>query len=391
MNLVFITEARFIKDAKGDIYGLTSFNRDLWKRYLNIFPHVYIMARVFPDEKYKGKEEYLSSTNGVTFIELPYYVGLEQFLSKYFRLKKKIQQAVNMHKNDHYICRVPGTISNIAIKELKKINKNYAVEVVGDPEDVFSKGALKHPLRPLIRKLSTANLKKVVKGCSAALYVTEHALQKKYPALNAYFITGASDVMLKENELLDKPKLKREKEPYQIISIGTLDQMYKAPDIVLKAIKQLRDKGMDCRLTWLGGGKYLNEMKLLSKSLKIEDVTEFKGNVSKQEVNYYLEKSDLFVLASRQEGLPRVVVEAMAKGLPCIGTNVGGIPELLDKNVLIPKNSVSDLVSKVSEILNNADYYYSQSERNLTVARKYTETILNKKRESFYRFIINNL
>ena len=148
---------------------------------------------------------------------------------------------------------------------------------------------------------------------------------------------------------------------------------------------------MDCRLTWLGGGKYLNEMKLLSKSLKIEDVAEFKGNVSKQEVNYYLEKSDLFVLASRTEGLPRVVVEAMAKGLPCIGTNVGGIPELLDKNVLIPKNSVSDLVSKVSEILNNADYYYSQSERNLTVARKYTETILNKKRESFYRFIINNL
>ncbi len=46
MNLVFITEARFIKDAKGDIYGPTSFNRDLWKRYLNIFPHVYIMARV---------------------------------------------------------------------------------------------------------------------------------------------------------------------------------------------------------------------------------------------------------------------------------------------------------------------------------------------------------
>ena len=95
-------------------------------------------------------------------------------------------------------------------------------------------------------------------------------MQKKYPALNAYFITGASDVMLKENELLDKPKLKREKEPYQIISIGTLDQMYKAPDIVLKAIKQLRDKGMDCRLTWLGGGKYLNEMKLLSKSLKLK-------------------------------------------------------------------------------------------------------------------------
>ena len=173
--------------------------------------------------------------------------------------------------------------------------------------------------------------------------------------------------------------------------------MYWCPDQCVntghcvKSNKTIKDNGMDCRLTWLGGGKYLNQMKLLSKSLKIEDVTEFKGNVSKQEVNYYLEKSDLFVLASRTEGLPRVVVEAMAKGLPCIGTNVGGIPELLDKNVLIPKNSVSDLVSKVSEILNNADYYYSQSERNLTVARKYTETILNKKRESFYRFIINNL
>ena len=391
MNLVFITDARFIKDAKGNIYGSPSFNKDLLVRYLNNFPHMFIMARVLTNKNYNGKEEFLSSTDRVTFIELPYYVGLEQFLLKYYHLKKKIRKTINVHKNDHYICRVPGTISNIAINELKKINKDYAVEVVGDPDDVFSKGALKHPFRPLIRKLSIQNLKKTVGEASAALYVTEHTLQKKYPAESAHFTIGATDVILKENELIDKPKLKRENTPYEIISIGRLDQMYKAPDIVLKAIKQVRDNGTDCRLTWLGGGKYLNQMKLLSKSLKIEDIVDFKGNVSKQEVNYYLEKSDLFILASRTEGLPRVIVEAMAKGLPCIGTNVGGIPELLDKDVIIPKNSVSDLVSKISEILNNADFYYSQSERNLMEAKKYTETILNEKRKSFYRFIINNL
>ena len=63
---------------------------------------------------------------------------------------------------------------------------------------------------------------------------------KKYPAENAHFITSATNVMLQRNELLDKPKLKREKGPYQIISIGTLDQMYKAPDIGIKSNKTIK-------------------------------------------------------------------------------------------------------------------------------------------------------
>ena len=66
------------------------------------------------------------------------------------------------------------------------------------------------------------------------------------------------------------------------------------------------------------------------KAKALRDRVRFRGQLTTPvDVRAELDRADLFVLPSRQEGLPRAMIEAMARALPCIGSSVGGIPELL--------------------------------------------------------------
>lgn len=386
MKVVFVTEARFIKDINGNIYGDTSFNKDLWNRYLTFFSHVYIMARVEKNEKFIGKESNLSSTEKVTFIELPYFIGPIQYL----KVKKKLISVIRENIETleaKYLCRIPGNISNLVIKNLIHKNIPYGVEVVGDPWDVFAPGTIKHPLRSYFRWKGFFDLKYNVKNAATVLFVTKETLQKRYPINKNAFQINSSDVRIKDNLIVEKSKEHSIKEEYKLISIGSLEQMYKAPDIVLKSIKKLNENNINCKLIWLGDGVFRKQMESLCKELNISHKVEFKGNVSAEDVRKYLDESDIFVLASRTEGLPRAIIEAMSLGLPCVGTSVGGIPELLDKEALVPKNNEIALFDKIKKLINDPTFYNEQAKINLTNAHLYKESVLIEKRNQFYSFL----
>ncbi len=388
MKLVFVTEARFTKSKKGNYYGESSFNYELWSRYLNSFSEVVIMARTLYDKNYIGDENHLSSGLKVSFIELPYFIGPAQYLKKRKEVKDKIKESIE-NIEAVYICRVPGTIGDLVINYLNKKNRPYGVEVVGDPWDVFAPGSVHHILRFFFRWQGYLNLKRNVAKATAALYVTENTLQQKYPVAKAAYQTVASNVKIQDVLIKTKPKEHAKKEQYTLISVGSLEQMYKAPDIVLRAIKTLSNEGVLCNLVWLGDGIYKAQMQNLAKELGVSDYVDFKGNVGVNEVREHLLAADIFVLVSRTEGLPRAVIEAMAVGLPCVGTKVGGIPELLEKEALIPKNNSKALVEKIKDLILEPTFYNQQSTRNLLEAAKYKESILTEKRTAFYNYLIS--
>lgn len=389
MKLVFVTEARFVKDKEGKVYGNSSFNLNLWNRYLEAFSEIKVMARVDFDPDYQGNNDDLASSSQVSFIELPHYIGPLDYLKKY----KKINQVIDSNVNEPdsvYICRIPGNIGSLVIQRMRKINRPFGVEVVGDPWDVFAPGSIKHPLRPFFRIKGYWSLKKSVAAAQAVLYVTKDALQKRYPSKAGAFTTFASDVKISKNIIALSEKKYAKKEIYNIISIGSLDQMYKGPDVLINAVKILKSHGLVCNLTWLGDGKFMQSMKDLTVSLDVQEQVFFKGNVNSEEVRENLRSSDLFVLASKTEGLPRAIIEAMAMGLPCIGTNVGGIPELLEQDVLVEKNNAEKLALKISSILQDESFYNKQSKRNLEETQQYLQENLDKKRLEFYEYLKNN-
>ena len=134
----------------------------------------------------------------------------------------------------------------------------------------------------------------------------------------------------------------------------------------------------------------MQSMKDLAVNLNVQNQIFFKGNVNSEEVRENLKNSDLFVLASKTEGLPRAIIEAMAMGLPCIGTNVGGIPELLEQDVLVEKNNAEKLALKILSVLKDESFYNKQSKRNLQETQQYLQESLDRKRLRFYEYLKNN-
>jgi glycosyltransferase involved in cell wall biosynthesis len=114
----------------------------------------------------------------------------------------------------------------------------------------------------------------------------------------------------------------------------------------------------------------------------------FLGQVTAGEpVRRILDAADLFVLPSRTEGLPRALVEAMARGLPCIGSAVGGVPELLDASELVPAGDPAALAAKIQEVLRDPLRMETMSRRNLADAREFCDSALAGRRRRFYQHV----
>ena len=98
-------------------------------------------------------------------------------------------------------------------------------------------------------------------------------------------------------------------------------------------------KGKSLKLKLIGEGELLDMMKSKVKALSLENNVEFVG--TKSSCYEDLGNSDIFILPSHSEGMPITLIEAMATGLPCIATSVGGIPDVItngENGLLIEKN-----------------------------------------------------
>ena len=325
----------------------------------------------------------------VSVIGLPYYIGLVPYLKAKGSIKKIINSFI--HPGDAYICRVPGNIGTIAAECLKKKGIPYGLEVVGDPWESLSPQAFESPFARILQVVAKRQLQKITHNASAALYVTNHILQGKYPVKEGVFTTGASNVILRDDCYSAEPHkvVDREKNvQVRMLAVGTLAQLYKAPDVILKALAIVKSKGYNPFLTWFGDGRYRQPMIKMAEELGLKDNVNFVGAVKQDVIRKEFEQTDLFVHASRAEGLPRAVIEAMAYGLPCIGSSVAGIPELLSPEAIVKPNDVDRLAEKMLRFVENKQFAQSEANKNWDESKKYHNDILTERRLSFYDELI---
>ena len=388
MNLYFFTESRF-DSVNGEIWTSQGFSMALWQRYLGKFNHVYVAARLQNVSEHSSDNLFKLEDKRVSVIGLPYYIGLVPYLKAKGSIKKIINSFI--HPGDAYICRVPGNIGTIAAECLKKKGIPYGVEVVGDPWESLSPQAFESPFARILQVVAKRQLQKITHNASAALYVTNHILQGKYPVKEGVFTTGASNVILRDDCYSAEPHkvVDREKNvQVRMLAVGTLAQLYKAPDVILKALAIVKSKGYNPFLTWFGDGRYRQPMIKMAEELGLKDNVNFVGAVKQDVIRKEFEQTDLFVHASRAEGLPRAVIEAMAYGLPCIGSSVAGIPELLSPEAIVKPNDVDRLAEKMLRFVENKQFAQSEANKNWDESKKYHNDILTERRLSFYDELI---
>ncbi|MBM4144253.1 MAG: glycosyltransferase family 4 protein [Lentisphaerae bacterium] len=113
-----------------------------------------------------------------------------------------------------------------------------------------------------------------------------------------------------------------------ILFVGNLVRV-KGPDIALRALRRAREAFPDARMLVIGRGRLRGALEREAQGPGLAGAVMFAGERSNDEVALWMNVADCLCLASRSEGLPNVVLEAQASGLPVVATDVGEVPELL--------------------------------------------------------------
>jgi glycosyltransferase involved in cell wall biosynthesis len=386
MNVLVGMDYRFMRTPDGAVWTVMGPAYSFWTRYLEVFDSVRVAARV-EDVTVRDPLCFRSDGPGVTFAAVPPYRGPMQYALRRDRIRKAA--AASFQPGDAVILRVSSVIADALLPPILRAGHPYAVEVIADPWDTFSPGAVKHPLRAFFRRWFAHRLRTQCLGASAAAYVTEQALQRRYPAAPGSLMTGFSDVELPPEAFVSAPRLGREgRKGITIITVGTLEQLYKSQDVLIDAVGQEVREGQDLRLVFVGDGIHRVALEEQARRQGLEGRVKFLGWLpSGKAVRAELDAADLFALPSRQEGLPRAMVEAMARGLPCLGSTVGGIPELLPAEDLVPPGDVRALARKIREMVTETGRMARMSVRNLEKAKGYRDEALAGRRRAFYRHV----
>lgn len=106
---------------------------------------------------------------------------------------------------------------------------------------------------------------------------------------------------------------------------------------------------------------------------------------SGDEVFNYLDELDIYLHPSKQEGLPRSVIEAMSRGCPVLASTVAGIPELLDEKYLHQPGDYKTLAEHLIHYLSDQNALLEMSKANFHKAKEYTAPVLNERRTQFWQ------
>jgi colanic acid/amylovoran biosynthesis glycosyltransferase len=141
--------------------------------------------------------------------------------------------------------------------------------------------------------------------------------------------------------------------PFRILCVGRLAPA-KGQHVLIEAARLLRDAGRDLRVTFVGDGPDRESLKRAAAAAGLDEQIEFTGALNQLEVHRRYAAADAFVMPSFAEGIPVVLMEAMASGLPCVSTRISGIPELIrsgDEGLLVAPSDAAELAGALAQLI----------------------------------------
>ena len=378
---VLLVTSQVIEDT-GTFYKSSSNIYDILKRFTYL-GELYIFSRKFNGHNCHNKIE-KDLTGIVKYGNVSFSTKKDHFFMS--EGNRRIVEPL-VRQSDLVISYMP---SLPLFKIAKKYNKKFMTFLVGCAWDAFWnhgwRGKILAPYKFACARYAT-------KHSDYVLYVSNEFLQKRYPT-NAKYQCGCSNVRI---PAMDDHTLQRRLENIEqwdgkILNIATtaaVDVIYKGQQYVLRAMFELKKKGMTHIHYYLLGGGDNTYLSQLVQKYGLDEQVHFMGIVPHDEVFQVLDKMHVYLQPSLQEGLPRSMVEAMSRGLMCIGANTAAIPELIQQQYVTRRKSYEDIARILQNI--TKEELAKQATINFEEAKKYLDENLNKRRNTFFENIIRDM
>lgn len=387
-TVLVAADNHYYRNSSGEVFVDSVFNYDFYRRYLSVFDKVYAIGRVTQvGSAPEGKKR--ADGPGVEFLDLEPGRGLSGYVKTAVMNRKLIGDY--LHKADCVIARIPGVVANMVVAECDRQKIHYSVEVVVDPWEYFAPEARGGLVNWAVRRKWTADLKAACLRADGASYVTERYLQKLYPcpALDGepgHFTGSYSSVELPDNSFAHERSYEVKDSIYIAHAANNFEGNSKGHYTLFDAVSITASMGKSVRLLCIGDGPSMGDYKRYVAEKGIADRVEFAGRLADGlEVRRRMSEADAFVFPTKAEGLPRVVLEAMAEGMPCLSTPVCGIPEILPADCLFAPDDARGFAQGIVAMLDDPGLMTRRSAENLAMAKNYSSSKLNERRKAFYR------
>lgn len=384
-KVLFAFDGYLYQDVDGAYFGVYV-DAATKNRYLSLGDHVTFLMRLESLEE-GGNHRYSPIlSDNFSFIEVPNFKSIRRWVKYHRKAKKVIEAAVK--ENDVVVARLPSAIGRLTIEAAKKFDKPHLVEFVGCTFDGYWNYNWKGKL---IAHFKLVQMQKLVQGLPYVIYVTKEFLQRRYPTRGKQI--SCSNVEL--NALDDSDLIQRLERIHRcnvkemvVATIAAIDVPYKGQDDIIKVIAHLNNnEGWHLRYKIIGQGNP-TRLKEIAQQLGITNDVEIVGSLKHAEVFDQLRDIELYIQPSKQEGLPRALIEAMSVACPALGARTAGIPELLDDRCIFSPGRIQQITQRISSI--DQEWLIEQARRNFDVAKDYQKDILENRRKKFYKEFLSD-
>jgi len=262
-------------------------------------------------------------------------------------------------KSEVVFLRLPA-MNGFLIALLAFIYKKPVISyLVGDEYEIIRTGnsykGLQFKIALAVSRLHTFICRKIISFSKVSFFLSTELKSKFSVGKESDFFVFTS--LVEESGITINKEISTLSDTLQMLYVGRLSYE-KGLEYVIHAVQHLVRDNISVKLLICGEGPERNKLETLVCEMGLSNYVEFCGFISWGDKlsDMYL-SSDVFVLPSLSEGVPKVLLEAMSKGLPVIATSVGGIPDIIknmDNGMLVSSKSSEEIVKSVKTLIENS-------------------------------------
>jgi L-malate glycosyltransferase len=244
--------------------------------------------------------------------------------------------------------------------------------------------------RAMFKPWHNAYLQKAFSGASKIITVSSSLNNKilEFAPHKADSILSVPNQV--DTDFFSPPKQKPEKgKAFTFFSLANHTPV-KGFDILLRAFSRTNPGLNNLRLIIGGQGELTPELKQLAMELRLQEHVDFIGGLNRDQVRYYMQNADAFVLASRFEAFGVVFIEAMASGLPVIAARAGGPETFITEStgILVNPDDAMQLSEAMLALKENYNRWHCKNIRNYAVENFSKQSVARRYMDIYQSIIV---